>query len=138
MFGEFWDEIAKVFDKPVMLTEFGDPKPPFIGDSIDEDAQAKKITSGWCDIERHRAGKTLPQSAIGGFVYEWSDNWWQSWGATVQNRGQEGWELEYMGLTSQGDGRSSPFLRQLRKSYFALQSYWTGKTNCPAEVAPRK
>jgi len=129
-FGSLWQDVAQGLGKPVLLTEFGEGKPKFIGDDIDEDYQAQRITSAWCEIDRHTAGRQPPQNALGGFVFEWLDNWWQNWGPTIHNRGQEGWDQEWMGLASQGNGQLSPLLRQLRRSYFALQAYWTGKQTC--------
>jgi beta-glucuronidase len=129
-FGTLWSDVAKGLNKPVIVTEFGEGKPKFNGNELDEEYQAQRISSAWCDIARHTAGSQSPANALGGFVFEWLDNWWQDWGPTIHNRGQEGWDHEWMGLTSQGDGQMSPFLRQLRKSYFLLQSYWTDKNSC--------
>jgi len=37
----------------------------------------------------------------------------------------DGWSYEeWYGLAGQGDGKNSPFVRQLRKSYYTLQSIW--------------
>jgi len=130
-FGALWEDIAKGLNKPVLVTEFGEGKPEFVGEDIDEDYQAQRISGAWCDIERHTAGRQPPQNSLGGFVFTWLDDWWQSWDPTTHNRGQNGWDQEYMGLASQGDGSLSPFLRQLRKSYYALQSYWNGQAACP-------
>jgi beta-glucuronidase len=73
-------------------------------------------------------------NSIGGFVFQWIDGWWKcggdigtgAYGGTKYDHDTtEGCGgAEWFGITSQGDGKSSPYLRQLRKAYFFYKEIW--------------
>ena len=128
-FGDLWDEVNKIYDRPVLLTEFGVAHPKVENNILDEDDQVQKHLAAWKDIENHAAGKIFPGNSIGGFVYSWLDDWWQDGEPSWQNTNPNGsgWNHEWNGIASQGDGKNSLFLRQLRKIYFSYQSLWTQK-----------
>jgi beta-glucuronidase len=73
-------------------------------------------------------------------AFEFVDEWWKAgpppkFSATVQETHgdfqasfPDGWMYEeWLGVTSQGHGRHSPFLRELRKAYFTLKELWTSQ-----------
>jgi hypothetical protein len=129
----FWSSIRDIWKKPVLVSEFGCPA--YNGEQSAEDAQntqAAYLLSNWKDIERHSAGSKTG-NAIGGVLFEFVDEWWKagpSYEAAVQDKTPQtkgpfhgGWIYEeWLGLTTQGSGESSPFLRQLRPSYLAFKS----------------
>jgi len=125
-FGELWKEVAQSWSKPVLLTEYGQAHPSFRNGDFDEEAQARAHRVSWLDIQGHAAGGSAPGNALGGFAFEWTDEWWFYGSASTHdlNPANDGWNIEYMGLTSQGDGTASPFLRQLRRVYYTYQSLW--------------
>lgn len=61
----------------------------------------------------------MPRNAKGGFVFEWVDQWWPAWEPWVQNveAANQGWNQEFLGLISLGDGSKGTLVRQLRKAY---------------------
>jgi len=128
-FGSLWQEVKEVYDKPVLIVEFGGSK----ANGYDEVYQARYHQNGWLDILANRMGKKGQGNAIGGFAFEWLDEWWKA-GKPYSHAqpGTEGvvgkdtleWSQEYCGIASQGKGRHSPFLRQLRKVYFVYQNLW--------------
>lgn len=123
-FGSLWQQIADNYDKPVLITEFGISIPRITQGVLDENYHASVYQKGWEDISAHTAmGSKSPANAIGGFVYEWMDNWWQD-GDPLQQNMKTSWNHEICGLVSQGDGEHSPFLRQIRKSYEVLHKLW--------------
>jgi len=71
-------------------------------------------------------------NALGGVVFEWLDEWWKNYEPYRHDRKSDAigpfpggyYFEEWFGLTGQGKGQHSPFLRQLRKSYFAYQEMW--------------
>ena len=126
-FKKIWQEVKETFDRPVMLTEYGfQAKKTHV---YDEGAQARYHKDSWKDIERNRLGKGGVGNSIGGVVFCWNDYW---------HLGGSPWEhdteafvdvegAEWFGVTSQGDGSQSPFMRQLRKVYFIYQDLWEEK-----------
>ncbi len=132
----FWQNIQEVWGKPVFISEFGCPayhhrRPT----AAIEDMQAEYLRSNWLDIEYNTAGAPGVGNALGGVLFEWVDEWWKAgpppqYNASIQDIvGQfggpflDGWSYEeWYGVASQGNGKNSPFLRQLRKSYFVFKN----------------
>ena len=133
----FFEEVKRYLDKPVLITEYGCPA--YQTDQSREMAerdQALYHLGNWVDLADNMAGRGVG-SVIGGVVFEWSDEWWKAgqpprflpgthdtqpnWAGPFPG----GWNFEeWYGLTSQGDGRTSPFLRQLRVGYRLYQQLW--------------
>ncbi|MFH1768557.1 MAG: hypothetical protein ABH858_05310 [Candidatus Omnitrophota bacterium] len=72
-------------------------------------------------------------NSIGGVIYTWLDSWWLC-GSSFRHDGKncgmqgaikDGWfNDEWFGICSQGNGKKSPFLRQLKKVYYLYQNMW--------------
>jgi beta-glucuronidase len=137
-FGSLWKDVADVYGRPVMVTEYGCSA---YGQNMDarvaDEGQARYIRGNWRDIEDNIAGAGTG-NALGGILFEWSDEWWKAgrppeFDPSVQDKvGQfgapflDGWSYEeWLGITSQGDGSQSPFLRQLRPAYYELKKHWS-------------
>ncbi len=133
----FWLPIKEVADRPALVTEYGCPAYGHKRSrEFAEDFQADYLVNNWMEMVNNRAGEGAG-IAIGGALFEFIDEWWKT-GAppgypdiiqdVVPNVGGpfvDGWYYEeWFGVASQGDGTDSPFLRQLRKSYFELQKVW--------------
>ncbi|MFH1778668.1 MAG: glycoside hydrolase family 2 TIM barrel-domain containing protein [Candidatus Omnitrophota bacterium] len=143
-----WEDVKDLTDKPVLIMEYGCPS--YIASDVKkaEEAQAEYHKGNWKDIEYNLAGFGVG-NALGGVCFEWVDEWWKA-GPPPQldpaAQEPEGWDFkakkripgnfrgpfpdgwfheEYLGLTSQGDGSNSPFLRQLRKAYYWYKENWT-------------
>ncbi len=133
----FFDAIAQQLDRPVVISEFGCPayqanRPLEVG----ELGQAMYHLGNWVDLADNMAGRGTG-NAIGGVVFEFVDEWWKAgqpprFSSTVHETvpnwsgpfpGGKNYE-EWFGITSQGDGTMSPFLRQLRLAYFLYQQLW--------------
>ena len=135
----FWQDVADLYDRPVVITEFGCPAfHEGQSEEVAENEQADYNWGTWTDIAANSAGQNGVGNALGGVVFEWVDGWWKSGQAPFfspyihEPNGQwkgpfpNGWSYEeWFGLCSQGDGKDSPFLRKLRKSYFVYQDLWT-------------
>jgi beta-glucuronidase len=125
-FEPMWQKIAHHFERPVLLTEFGTAHPRLKEGELREDIQAKVHRANWEDIEAHAAGGKAPQNAIGGFIFQWADEWWFNGEKWQQNTNPDGsgWHLEYNGMASLGDGSGGSLIRQLREVYFMYKEKW--------------
>jgi len=134
----FFDAAQRQLGKPVLVTEYGCPayqadEPLDVG----EMGQALYHMGNWVDLEDNLAGRGIG-NALGGVVFAWVDEWWKAgqpprFSPNVQETvpnwsgpfpGGKNYE-EWLGITSQGDGTLSPYLRQLRKAYQLYQRMWT-------------
>jgi hypothetical protein len=129
----FWKDVKMACDKPVIITEFGAPAYwEAHTESEAERAQAEYHIGSWNDIRYNSAGYGAG-NALGGVVFEWVDEWWKAYEPSLHDTHKQwpgpvkgGWFYEeWLGLTSQGDGKNSPYMRQLRKGYFAYKSMWS-------------
>ncbi|MFA5145622.1 MAG: glycoside hydrolase family 2 TIM barrel-domain containing protein [Candidatus Omnitrophota bacterium] len=132
-FGRFWRGVKEEADKPAFITEFGCPayaegKSP----AETEELQAEYHRGSWEDIEANMAFSGGSGNSIGGVAFEWLDEWWKAYEPfTHDTKGlftgpfPDGYmHEEWLGILSQGDGKLSPFLRQLRKAYYTYKKLW--------------
>lgn len=133
-FGTLWIKASKLINRPILITEFGCDAYA-TGKGMDENAQAKYHHNCWKDILYNSQGKPGEGNAIGGIVFEWLDEWWkdscgdpldiQNNEPTCEMAFPDGWsQEEWLGIVGQGDGKNSPFLRDLRQSYFVYKQLW--------------
>ncbi|HNW39025.1 MAG TPA: glycoside hydrolase family 2 TIM barrel-domain containing protein [Candidatus Omnitrophota bacterium] len=132
-FGAFWRQVKEQSGKPAFITEFGCPSYAE-GKSIDEaeQLQAQYHSGSWEDMENNMAFNGAAGNCIGGVVFEWLDEWWKAYEPAIHDtKGlwsgpfPDGFmHEEWLGIAGQGDGKESPFLRQLRKAYYMYQKKW--------------
>lgn len=129
----FFENVKYVCGKPVMITEYGCPS--FIKGKPKEFAeteQADYLKANWEDLVYNSAGHRGVGNSIGGILFEWIDEWWKAYEPTLHDTESnwagpfpDGWNYEeWLGIAGQGDGKNSPFLRQLKKAYFVYQEIW--------------
>ncbi len=136
-FGATWQKVRQKMNRPVVITEFGCDA-YHTGEGPNEDEQSRYVMKNWEDIVYNSAGHPGAGNAIGGFVFEWLDEWWKdslNYFEDPVNRqtaravfpmpfpdGQA--QEEWFGVMSQGAGNHSPFQRVPRKLYYDLQKAW--------------
>lgn len=76
-YDSFYENIADVLDKPVVLTECGADAYNDILKQEDQAAQMLYLKTQWEEIYEQSYGKGKCQNMIGGFVFEWMDEWWK-------------------------------------------------------------
>ena len=114
-------------DKPILISEYGDHQYAYnlpLGDEAFEERQLKYHRTAWEGIQGNMAGGNGEGNCLGGFIFEWLDNWWQG-GQPDTHNGM----FEYFGIASQGDGSKSPYLRKLRKVYYYYKKVWNKRTS---------
>jgi len=133
-FGSFWEQVFGATGKPAFITEYGCPAyARHLTYEEAEEAQENYHRGNWLDIEANMASrKNGTGNALGGVLFEWTDEWWKNYEPFYHDRKSDAigpfpggyYYEEWFGITSQGKGTDSPFLRQLRKAYFAYQEMW--------------
>ncbi len=132
-FGRFWKSVKEEAGIPAFITEYGCPA--YVeGKTLleGEEFQAVYHRGAWEDIASNMAFGTGAGNSIGGVIFEWLDEWWKGYEPAIHDtKGlwigpfPGGYMLEeWVGICGQGDGKSSPFLRQPRKSYYEYQQLW--------------
>ena len=142
-YDSFYENVAEVLDKPLMFTESGADAYNEITRQEDQFAQMTYLMSQWKEIYQQGYGKGRSQNVIGGFVFEWIDEWWKHY----QNKeldihndtgtwSNSGYELDYRDglnnmdeewfgicaqskLTDRGINKRMP-----RAAYYLLQDIW--------------
>jgi beta-glucuronidase len=133
-FGSFWEQVFEATGKPALISEYGCPAyAPHLTLEEGEQAQAQYHFGNWLDIEENLAGRARGTgNALGGVVFEWMDEWWKNYEPYMHDRKSDAigpfpggyYFEEWFGVTSQGNGQQSPFMRQLKKVYFLYKDLW--------------
>jgi len=132
-FGFLWRQVKEQLDKPAFITEFGCPA--YAEGKTQEEAEAAQAEyhrGSWEDIENNMAFKDGEGNSLGGVVFEWLDEWWKAYEPSMHDtKGlftgpfPDGYmHEEWLGVCGQGNGKLSPFLRQLRQSYYMYKKLW--------------
>jgi beta-glucuronidase len=132
-FGYVWRQVKDVAGKPAFITEYG-CSAYYEGKSEDEGEyfQADYHQGSWEDIIHNGAFSDGAGNAIGGVAFEWLDEWWKGYEPAMHDK-KSLWKgpfpdgtmhEEWLGLCGQGDGKMSPFLRQVRKAYYTYKKLW--------------
>lgn len=132
-FGSYWESIKELTDRPAFVTEYGCPAFAYgMTKEEAEEAQAEYLKANWDDIMNNAAFGSGCGNAIGGILFEWLDEWWKAYEPSFHDKKglfkgpfpDGSMHEEWLGVAGQGDGKKSPFLRELRKSYYAYQKLW--------------
>jgi len=77
-FGNIFNNIRNSFDKPILLSEFGCDSYNAHKDFEDQEVQSEFLLSQWEDLYSNTAFSGIENgNALGGVVFEWSDEWWK-------------------------------------------------------------
>ena len=126
-FDSLYVQVHNTFDRPVLVTEYG--KPSYKDDNLNFNIQKNYHKVSWNSISENRFGRSGVGNSIGGMLFQWCDMWFFAGSPSTHDKGElMGQEyVEWMGITGQGDGKASPFIRQLKKTYFLYQEFWKNK-----------
>lgn len=140
-FGSLWVDTKRLFDRPILITEYGCDAFSFQLNAPDEEAQARSLEASVRDMTFNQAGGPYAGNCIGGVLFEYLDEWWKdaySGGEgeredkhqyNCKHKGpmpDERFHEEWFGIVGQGSGKHSPFERVLRKAYAYYKSVWNG------------
>lgn len=141
-FTDMWEKVRKGPDVPVVFFEFGSDAFNAREFREDQQAQADYLRRQWIDMYNNSYGRGNG-NAIGGFVFEWRDEWWkykqtenldkQDYNASWENggykfdhvEGQNNMNEEWFGVTRLGDVDSDGVhTAQPRMAYDVLAEVW--------------
>lgn len=129
-FGTLWKRIRLLFDRAVLITEYGTDCYDQSKGQIDENLQVQYHRRAWNDIIDNSFYGDMAGNALGGVIFCWLDKWWLCGSNKVHDAelgawpglSNDGWHNdEWMGICGQGRGIRSPFLRELRKAYYVYK-----------------
>ncbi|MEL7022701.1 MAG: hypothetical protein AAGL69_03075 [Pseudomonadota bacterium] len=76
-FTSLWADVDKKLDLPVVFFEFGSDAFNARSGAEDQIAQAEILKDQWLEMYNKSWGNAEEGNAIGGFVFEWRDEWWK-------------------------------------------------------------
>jgi hypothetical protein len=74
---DLFSRVKAELGKPVFFSEFGSDAFNARMGREDGLAQAEMLKHQWLDIYQNSYGQGGPGNALGGFVFQWSDEWWK-------------------------------------------------------------
>ena len=142
-FTSLWADVDAKLDLPILFFEFGSDA--FNAREFEEDqvAQAEILRDQWKEMYNKSAGNGEEGNAIGGFVFEWRDEWWkylqienlniQDTNASWSNQaylfdwaeGKNNMNEEWFGITALGLPNSDGvYTARPRAAYDVLSAIW--------------
>ncbi len=149
-FGSYFDRLKKNFGKPNVFIEFGADGYDSLWQQEAQDWQAFFLKLQWLEIAKNRTGRNDGGNSLGGFAFEWCDEWWKhnpdyapGWGI---HNGEAGWSnTAYYYDAKAGDNMSEEWWgvvgldpkhtkdnmekRVPKKAYYVLRELWTDKAS---------
>ncbi len=143
-FDLFYESVAETLDVPLVYTEFGADAYNAAEEREDQFNQANYIKSQWEEIYHQSYGKGGYQNTLGGFVFEWMDEWWKSAGMVLEldvHNTSATWASgayydadgvdmnnmneEWFGIVAQSPVKTGGIHeRRPRAAYYTLQKIW--------------
>lgn len=138
-FGNIFNSLKNIFDRPILLSEFGADSFDAALNKEDQNMQAFFLEAQWRQIYS-------ADNCIGGMMFEWTDEWWkhnesdpESWkvhdtGSNWSNgsyyfdievKGNKNMNEEWFGIIAlseeleEGINKRTP-----RKSYYVIREFW--------------
>ena len=76
-FGNIFNFVKDIFAKPVLIAEMGcDAYDAYRGKEV-QGIQAEFLLSQWIDLYKNTYPANKNGNALGGIIFEWSDEWWK-------------------------------------------------------------
>ena len=142
-FTGMWRDVDEKLDLPIVFYEFGSDA--FNARDLEEDqlSQAKLLKSQWQEMYNKAAGNGEEGNSIGGFVFEWRDEWWKylqierlniqdtnaSWSNEAYQfdwaQGENNMNEEWFGITALGTRNADGiYTARPRMAYDVLAEIW--------------
>ena len=76
-FSSLWKDVNEKLDLPVVFFEFGSDAFDALERREDQVSQARMLRDQWLEIYNKAYGNGEEGNSLGGFVFEWRDEWWK-------------------------------------------------------------
>jgi len=76
-FGNLFQRVRDIFDKPIFISEFGCESYNAYTNIDDQEVQTQYLISQWQDLYSHSVFCAKGGNCIGGSMFEWTDEWWK-------------------------------------------------------------
>ncbi len=142
-FTSLWTDVDRKLDLPVALFEFGSDAFNAKTGREDELSQASFFKTQWQDMYANAYGNGRAGNSVGGFVFEWRDEWWKfkqtenldvhddhaSWGNGGYSfdwvNGQNNMNEEWFGIVALGEpDADGVYTARTRIGYDLLSQIW--------------
>lgn len=142
-FTSLWKDVEEKLDLPVLFFEFGSDAFNARTGQEDQKAQAEILKAQWKEMYNKSYGNGEEGNAIGGFVFEWRDEWWkylQVENLDIQDRnaswsnqaymfdwaeGENNMNEEWFGIAALGPANSDGvYTARPRMAYDVLSEIW--------------
>jgi len=143
-FTGLWKDVDEKLDLPVLFFEFGADAFNSKHFAEDQGAQASFLRGQWQEMYNKSSGNGQEGNSVGGFVFEWRDEWWKykqvefldehntnaSWengGYTYDHvEGQNNMNEEWWGITRLGPMNAQGInVAEPRTAYYVLGDIWS-------------
>ena len=143
-FGDLWKDVDAKLDRPIVFMEFGSDAFNAKNFAEDQPAQASFLKGQWQEMYNQSYGNGGYGNAIGGFIFEWRDEWWkykQTENLDVQDRnaswanggytfdhveGQNNMNEEWFGIMALGDiNDDGVYVAEPRMAYDVMTEIWS-------------
>lgn len=156
-FGTYFERLKRNYGKPNVFIEFGSDAYDAVWQQESQDWQAFFIKLQWNEIWKNRAGSDGAGNSLGGFVFEWTDEWWKhnpgyvpgwkthdteaGWANTAyyfdtkagNNINEEWWGIAALDSKNMRYG----FERRIpRKAFYVLKSLWRSGPSGRSRIYP--
>jgi len=146
-FGNLFNSLKNIFDRPVLISEFGaDSYDAYLGRE-DQNMQAFFLESQWRQIYQNLAStEGGAGNCIGGTMFEWSDEWWKhneydpegwkihdsgagwsnpSYYLDIKAKDNKNMNEEWFGIVSLSEENAAGLNKRTpRKSYYIIKKFW--------------
>jgi len=126
-FGNLFQNVRNVFDKPILLSEFGCDSYDAYKSEEDQDVQSLFLLSQWDEIYKNSVfSGNESGNVIGGCLFEWNDEWWK------HNEGyQNDWSIHN---TEAGWSQGSYFFDVKAEDGMNMNEEWFGIISLSEEI----
>lgn len=125
-FGNMIGAMKKIFNKPLLLSEFGCDSFDAYKEVPNEDVQSEFILSQWKEVYNNTVfSGNKDANCIGGVIFEWNDEWWKH---------NEGYEEDWIIHNTQaGWGQGAYYFDTKVKDGLNMNEEWFGLVSLSSE-----
>ncbi len=161
-FGNMFKGVKNYFDRPIVFIEFGADSYDAYLDKEDQGMQSFFLEAQWVEIYKNMfRSKEGEGNCLGGFIFEWTDEWWkhneynvQAWsehdttsnwsnGAyyfDIKAKNNKNMNEEWFGIVGIKQSETEGDLDQRipKKSYYVLREFWKNPAKRIREIKNEK